>query len=118
MIQKLNPELFTEELYQWDNSLLCKPHILQDLIREGKIIGFCDGSRLKLRPSDRDYAIMFEIFDDENLIEYYVEDRPNNRFWFHINKASFERILKRVFEETWKSIIDGDNNGITPKGLL
>lgn len=121
MIQKLSPELFTRELYQVNNSLMCDVK-LKDLYLWGYIVGYCDASRIKGLQSRDEYGVMFEVIDnDEYMLETYVEDRPNNRFWFHWPKNTFDKLIKQIEEELSKieeNIINGENNGITPKGIL
>lgn len=41
-------------------------------------VGYCDGSRLTIRPNSNSYAMMFE--------------KDGNRFWFHIEKWWIEDI--------------------------
>ena len=96
MIQKISPELFTRELHQMNNRLLCDVK-LKELYQWGYIVGYCDASRIPGLQSIEDYGVMFEIIDnDKYMLETYVEDRPNNRFWFHWPKNTFDNLLEML----------------------
>lgn len=77
-LKELNPELFSYELYdsagcwQIDTALHC-----------AELFGYCDASRLLVRPKAGEYALM---------IEY------NNGYkcWFHISERMLNLIKKRI----------------------
>lgn len=82
-LEKLNPELFIYEKYSadWWNNLeldyiacLDVPNIIQRVKQYA--IGYCDGSRLAIRPRSDSYATMFE--------------KDGETFWFHIDKWYFD----------------------------
>lgn len=81
--ERLNSECFTYENYEsnwW--SLLDLDYVdsmdievMQRYIGE-YAVGYCDGSRLSVRPNKKTYAVMFE--------------KDGLRFWFHLEKWWFE----------------------------
>jgi hypothetical protein len=76
-IEALNSECFTYENYEsnWWNLLdidyvdAMDVDTIKRCVNEFAV-GYCDGSRLKLRPREKSYAMMFE--------------KDSLRFWFHI----------------------------------
>lgn len=89
-IEYLNPELFTYDNYEsaywnrfdWDSSW--DQTILISTIRE-RALGYCDGSRLSVRPNPEDYGVMFED-------EY-------GKFWFHISKNLIDSLREGLYDE-------------------
>lgn len=77
-IKELNPELFSWELY--DAAGMC---YLDDAIRVAESFGYCDASRLTVRPRAGEFALMIEWSNGE-------------RFWFHISKRLLELVKKRI----------------------
>lgn len=85
MIEELNPELFIYENYEsdfWhrldmeiDES--CDDDVLAFKMR-GKVLGWCDASRLQVRPRSDMVAVMCED-------EY-------GKFWFHVYKSTLEKL--------------------------
>ena len=76
MIKELSPELFTYELYDSGGIMLDETEIVRSAI------GYCDASRLQVRPRTGLLALMCET----PLME---------RFWFHIDKKMLETIKRR-----------------------
>lgn len=83
-LEHLSAELFTFELYEsgfWSALNLSYEDSLDvhNLIRAIKEhgIGYCDATRLTVRPRDNQYAIMCEVDGD--------------KLWFHMNKEWFEQ---------------------------
>ena len=82
-IEELNSECFLYENHEsnwwnlfdidFEQSLELK-HIHEAI--EKYAIGFCDGSKVLLRPNSKNYAIMFE--------------KDGEKFWFHVEKWCFE----------------------------
>ena len=77
-IEELNPELFTWELYNsagmWE---------LDDALYVANSFGFCDASRLAVRPRIGEFALMVEW--------------PNgSKCWFHISPQQLRLIEKRL----------------------
>lgn len=87
-IEELSPEIFTYELYEVDfgsrigiyHNHFGEIYEMDDFIHavKDKIIGWCDPSRLLVRPRTDGAAIMCE---DED-----------GKFWFHILHESAERL--------------------------
>ena len=82
-LESLNSECFIYENYEsnwW--SLLdinyadsLEVDVIKRCISEFAV-GYCDGSRLSIRPNKNTFAIMFE--------------KNGNQFWFHVEKWWFE----------------------------
>ena len=88
-MNELNPELFTYGKYEPNYGArldLDFRSSIDDKIMAREIkrrcIGWCDGSRLLVRPKSDSYAVMLEDDDFE-------------QFWFHWPKVSFEKILNK-----------------------
>lgn len=78
MIEEISPELFLYELY--DSSGIWT---LDDAIYVGASFGYCDASRLQVRPKSGEFALMVEW--------------PNgNKCWFHINEEMLKCIKRRL----------------------
>ena len=80
---ELNPEIFTYDCYEsnyWSYLGLDCFHDESDFIRQLKkyAIGYCDASRLSIRPRTNMYAVMCEV--------------DGYTFWFHIEKNKFDSI--------------------------
>lgn len=69
-IKKLNSEAFTFDTHIWDN----------DVISTKQAIGYTESERVRFRPQEHNYAVMF--FD---------EDIGN--YWFHIPECVFEKLF-------------------------
>ena len=88
-VEMADPELFTWENYEPDfgqriglsfaDTLEVKK-MKAEIVK--RLAGYCDGSRLSVRPRDDSYAIM-------------LEDDDNEKFWFHYPKDSFDEIIER-----------------------
>ena len=77
-IKSLSPELFLWELYD-----ACGPLMATDDIRVATSIGFCDASRLRVRPRPSEFALMIEL--------------PNgDKYWFHAPLLLLYDIDKRL----------------------
>lgn len=74
-LEELSPELFIYELYDSSGPLL-DPN---DVARMA--VGYCDASRLQVRPRN-------------NLMALMCEDPDGNKFWFHVEPQEIERINK------------------------
>lgn len=77
-LEELNPELFLWELY---NSY--GVHGLSDALHIAVRIGYCDASRLYIRPKSGMFALM-------------VEYRNGVKEWYHITPRMLESIRKRL----------------------
>ena len=86
--EKIDPELFTWENYEPDfgyrvglnfADTLDILKMKREIVR--RLVGYCDGSRLSVRPRTNSYAIM-------------LDDDDGERFWFHYPKFNFDEILK------------------------
>ena len=77
-LEELDPELFTLELYNpnglWE---------LSDALYVAPFFGYCDASRLQVRPKDGEYALM-------------IEWENGTKYWCHINKELLESISHRL----------------------
>ena len=77
-LKELSPELFSYELYnsdgcwQIDTALHC-----------AELFGYCDASRLLVRPKAGEYALM-------------IEYKNGYKCWFHIPERMLEIIKKRI----------------------
>jgi hypothetical protein len=77
-LKELNPELFSYELYnmagcfQIDTALHCD-----------ELFGYCDASRLLVRPKSGEYALM-------------IEYKNGYKCWFHISERMLKLIKKRI----------------------
>ena len=85
MIEKLNPELFIFEKWEacwWEIFDLSFEYALDDtnLAKQLKeyAVGYCDGSKVIVRPNLKMYAVMFE--------------KDGVEFWFHVDKTLFDAI--------------------------
>lgn len=76
MVEELSPELFIYELY--DSS---GPYYLDNMRDEMESFGYCDGSRLAVRPKSDLYALM-------------VIWKDGSKCWFHVDKKQLEDITK------------------------
>lgn len=79
--QSLNSECFIFENYEANWWRLFEADILTTDLQlmpkiEKHMIGFCDASRLRIRPRNDSYAVMI--------------DMNGEQFWFHISDISFE----------------------------
>lgn len=93
-MKEMRIEEFPYELHQMDNSIMLLKGWLKDWYKKGYIVGYCeDFNCRRVLGLNEQYRVMFEIFDDEELIERYVENREGNRFWFHVNAFTFGRFL-------------------------
>ena len=88
-VDMINPELFTWCNYESDfghrmgldfADTLDGRKMKREIVR--RLVGYCDGSRLSVRPRTDSYAIMLE--DDEG-----------ERFWFHYPKNYCDEIIGR-----------------------
>ena len=77
-LEEIDPELFLYELYN-ANGL----HELDVALCIGTRIGWCDASRLQVRPKSGEVAIMMEFED-------------GNKFWCHADRRMLELIRKRI----------------------
>jgi hypothetical protein len=79
-IEKLNSECFIYENYEsnwWslfniDYKTSLDNKNVMDVIKK-YAVGYCESSRVNLRPKDNSYAVMFE--------------REGKKFWFHVQKG-------------------------------
>lgn len=85
-LEELNSELFIYENYEpdWWTALdlsFCDAVDVSNVLRKVNeyAIGYCDSSRVRLRPKDDCFAVMFE--------------KNGRKFWFHIQKWEFEKDL-------------------------
>lgn len=74
-LEELSPELFIWELYDSGGPLLDRNEVAQ------MAIGYCDASRLQVRPRS-------------NLMALMCEDPEGNKFWFHVEPKEIEFITK------------------------
>ena len=84
-IEELDPELFTWELYNsaglWE---------LDDALYAADSFGFCDASRLTVRPRSGEFALMVEW--------------PNgSKYWCHVTPALLKRIQKRLRRQSTRA---------------
>lgn len=89
-MENLSPELFTFDNYDsnyWSRLGLEVFYKHCDLVQciTKKARGYCDGSRLSVRPRADSYGVMFE--DEEGT------------FWFHIDKDTIDDILDGCYDE-------------------
>lgn len=76
-IEEINPELFLWELYD-----PAGPWLLDDALYVAESFGYCDASRLPVRPRSEGFALM--VF------------WPNGvKFWFHAPDSCIELVKKR-----------------------
>lgn len=77
-LEEFDPELFILELYNpnglWE---------LSDALYVAPRMGYCDASRLQVRPKDGEYALM-------------IEWENGTKYWCHINKELLESIKWRL----------------------
>ena len=78
MIKELDPELFTWELYD-----SAGPFELDDALHVADSFGYCDASRLTVRPRPGEFALMIEWPNGE-------------KFWFHVPPKLLEKIKQRL----------------------
>ena len=80
-LEELNPELFTFDKYdsgyynRLDSDMPSLARKIADVA-----IGYCDASRLFVRPRRNEYALLCE---DED-----------GKFWFHVDKSFFDKLLE------------------------
>ena len=86
-IKEFNPEVFTFELYNSAGAWL-----LDDALYAADSFGYCDASRLAVRPRAGEFALMVEWSNGE-------------RFWFHVSKRLLELVKKRI---KGKKVSDGE----------
>ena len=86
-IKEIDPELFLWELYESDyggrmdlNFRDSTDIYVMDREIRKRAIGFCQGSRLPVRPKSDMYGLMLE--DDEH-----------EKFWFHYPRCCLDRIM-------------------------
>lgn len=77
-LDELNPELFTWELYDWSMQWL-----LDDALYAASHFGFCDASRLLVRPRSDEFALMIEWPNGEKC-------------WAHISAKQLSIIRSRL----------------------
>lgn len=77
-LEQLNPELFSWELYN-PNGL----YELDDAMCVAASIGYCDASRLLVRPKTGEVALMVEWPNGE-------------KYWCHADKSVLEHIRRRL----------------------
>ena len=89
-IQELNPELFTWDNYEYDygdrlNLDYRQSVDLKTMEREIKrrAVGYCQGSRLLVRPKSDMYGLM-------------LEDDDHEKFWFHYPRTCLDRIMDGI----------------------
>jgi hypothetical protein len=84
-LKELNPELFSYELhniagcFQIDTALHC-----------AESFGYCDASRLLVRPKSGEYALM-------------IEYKNGYKCWFHISERMLKLIEKRIAKKMEKT---------------
>ena len=83
-IEEINPELFLWELY--DSSML---QSLESWELACYAVGYCDASRLYVRPKSGELALMCELPDGEKI-------------WSHIDQKMFDGLNRR--RETGRGI--------------
>jgi hypothetical protein len=86
-LKEINPESFIYELYDpdWRGRLEYYYDSLgiPDFREIAKIaVGYCDASRLSVRPKTDEYAMMCE--DDDG------------KFWFHLSQFMFDEVLDAI----------------------
>ena len=81
-IESIDPELFLPELYN-PNGL----YELDDALCVATSIGYCDASRLLVRPKYGEVALM-------------VEWENGTRYWCHADKEMLDSIRKRLARRT------------------
>lgn len=77
-LEELNPELFLYELYNMNGV-----YGLSDALHIAVKFGYCDASRLLVRPRSGMLALMIEYEDGE-------------KEWYHITPRMLESIRKRL----------------------
>ena len=77
-IEELDPELFLWELYN-PNGL----HELDDALCTDATFGYCDASRLSVRPKPGEYALMVEWWN-------------GTKYWCHADKQILKNIEERL----------------------
>jgi len=78
MIEEISPELFSWELYNG-----CGLWELDDAIYAADSFGYCDASRLRVRPKTGEYALMVTWHNGEKC-------------WFHVDAKLLETIKRRL----------------------
>jgi hypothetical protein len=90
-IDEISPSEFTYERYEYDyggrldldfRSSIDAKMMAREIKK--RCIGWCDGSKLRIRPRSDMVAIMLEDDDFE-------------KFWFHYPKVAFEMILDGTY---------------------
>ena len=102
-IEEINPELFTWDNYENDYGGRLDLDYRQstDLkVMEREIkrraIGYCQGSRLSVRPKSDMYGIM-------------LEDDDGEKFWFHYPRTCLDRIIDGINWEKLDKFIHQDD---------
>ena len=98
-IEEIDPELFTWDKYEPDyggrlglnfrDSTSMK--VMEREIKK-RCVGYCQGSRLRIRPKSDMYAIMLEDDDFE-------------KFWFHFPRVCLDRMMDGI---DWDKVEDYD----------
>ena len=78
MIKELDPELFTFELYDSAGVWL-----LDDALCCADSFGYCDASRLAVRPRTGEFALM-------------IEWSNGTKCWFHVSRKMLDLIRRRL----------------------
>lgn len=81
IIEEIDPELFLWELYN-PNGL----YELDDALCTDANFGYCDASRLRVRPKSGEYALMVEWWN-------------GTKYWCHADKGILDSIRRRI---EWK----------------
>lgn len=91
-MEELNPELFRWDNYEPDYGarldLDYRMSIDYEIMRleiKHRIVGYCDGARLYVRPRSDCYGIM-------------LEDDDGEPFWFHFPKAALDNMIGKESE--------------------
>ena len=86
----LSPEYFTYPLYEvnWSERLgidYMADDLSDEVVRKigNCAIGWCDGSRLSVRPKSDMMAVM-------------CQDEDGDYFWFHVRKETIEKIMEKT----------------------
>lgn len=85
MVKEINPELFTFELYNMNG---CWE--LDDALHVAESFGYCDASRLAVRPRTGEFALMIEWPNGEKC-------------WFHVSPEQLRLIKKRLQKKEAKA---------------
>lgn len=89
-MEELNPELFTWDNYEADYGarldLDYRMSIDYEIMRleiKHRIVGYCDGGRLYVRPRPDCYGVM-------------LKDDDMEKFWFHFPKDALDNMIGKV----------------------